>query len=84
MSDLPKALREQLASGFQLWSASIASHKQADDGTEKLLVQLADGGRVECVLLRDGHVAPFVSVARWAARWDACFAPADWMASSGV
>lgn len=54
MSDLPKALREQLASSFQLWTSSIAAHKQAEDGTEKLLVQLADGGRVECVLLRDG------------------------------
>lgn len=54
MSDLPKALREQLASSFSLWTATIAAHKQADDGTEKLLVQLADGGRVECVLLRDG------------------------------
>lgn len=54
MSDLPKALRELLSGSFQLWTTSIAAHKQADDGTEKLLVQLADGGRVECVLLRDG------------------------------
>ena len=54
MSDLPKSLREELASSFQLWTTTIATHKQAEDGTEKLLVQLADGGRVECVLLRDG------------------------------
>jgi 23S rRNA (adenine2503-C2)-methyltransferase len=54
MSDLPKALREQLAAEFQLWTATIAAHQTSSDGTEKLLVQLADGGRVECVLLRDG------------------------------
>ncbi|MGN6133103.1 MAG: 23S rRNA (adenine(2503)-C(2))-methyltransferase RlmN [Aureliella sp.] len=54
MSDLPKSLRELLGKSFRLWTATIATHQQADDGTEKLLVQLADGGRVECVLLRDG------------------------------
>lgn len=54
MSDLPKALRELLKSNFRLWVATVAAHQQAEDGTEKLLVQLADGGRVECVLLRDG------------------------------
>lgn len=54
MSDLPKSLRELLSASFRLWTATIATHQQAEDGTEKLLVQLADGGRVECVLLRDG------------------------------
>ncbi len=54
MSDLPKAMRQKLAEQFSLWTTSIAAHQQAEDGTEKLLVQLADGGRVECVLLRDG------------------------------
>ncbi len=29
-------------------------HNQTDDGTEKLLVKLADGEQIECVLLRDG------------------------------
>ncbi|MAT72967.1 MAG: 23S rRNA (adenine(2503)-C(2))-methyltransferase RlmN [Planctomycetaceae bacterium] len=53
MSDLPKAAREQLANAFRLWTASIAKHTTADDGTEKLLFGLADGGQVECVLLRD-------------------------------
>jgi 23S rRNA (adenine2503-C2)-methyltransferase len=32
----------------------VLRHLKADDGTEKLLLQLADGGRIECVLLRDG------------------------------
>ena len=53
MSDLPKKLREELDSSFRLWTPSVAAHQQAADGTEKLLLQLADGGRIECVLLRE-------------------------------
>lgn len=55
MSDLPKKLRAELAESFALWTTQIARHSQASDGTEKLLLQLADGGRIECVLLRDGE-----------------------------
>ena len=54
MTDLPQALRDELARDFTLWSSTIARHTQADDGTEKLLLTLADGGQIECVLLRDG------------------------------
>lgn len=54
MSDLPKPLRTALSEDFQLWSTQIVLHKQAVDGTEKLLLQLADGLRIECVLIREG------------------------------
>ncbi len=53
MTDLPQSLRDELAREFTLWSAQIARHSQADDGTEKLLLTLSDGGQIECVLLRD-------------------------------
>jgi len=53
MTDLPQGLRDELASQFTLWSTQIARHTQAEDGTEKLLLTLADGGQIECVLLRD-------------------------------
>ncbi len=53
MSDLPKVLRLALEESFRLWSASVAAHQTSDDGTEKLLFDLSDGGRVECVLLRE-------------------------------
>jgi 23S rRNA (adenine2503-C2)-methyltransferase len=43
-----------LAADFQIWSTRIAKHLQAEDGTEKLLLELKDGGLIECVLLRDG------------------------------
>jgi 23S rRNA (adenine2503-C2)-methyltransferase len=54
MTDLPKELRSQLAADFQLRSTRIQRHHRAADGTEKLLLQLADGNTIECVLLRDG------------------------------
>jgi 23S rRNA (adenine2503-C2)-methyltransferase len=53
MTDLPQTIRAELADGFQLWTTEIARHTRADDGTEKLLLTLADGGQIECVLLRD-------------------------------
>ena len=43
MTDLPQALREELAADFTLWNSTIARHTEADDGTEKLLLTLADG-----------------------------------------
>ncbi len=54
MTDLPKSLREALAAEFCLWTTQVVQHKHSDDGTEKLLLELADGQQIECVLLRDG------------------------------
>lgn len=54
MSDLSQSLRSVLAENFVLFACSIVRHQTSPDGTEKLLVGLADGGEVECVLLRDG------------------------------
>ena len=53
MTDLPQAMRAELAAEFTLWTSTIARHTKAEDGTEKLLLTLADGGQIECVLLRD-------------------------------
>jgi 23S rRNA (adenine2503-C2)-methyltransferase len=55
MTDLPQSLRDELGRDFTLWSTTIARHTRADDGTEKLLLTLADGGQVECVLLRERY-----------------------------
>jgi 23S rRNA (adenine2503-C2)-methyltransferase len=54
ITELPKDLRSQLAADFRIWTTTIAKHHQAADGTEKLLLELHDGQRIECVLLRDG------------------------------
>lgn len=53
MTDLGQSLRNELSEAFTLWTTSIVRHTQAADGTEKLLLALADGGQIECVLLRD-------------------------------
>jgi 23S rRNA (adenine2503-C2)-methyltransferase len=58
MTDLPQGLRDELAGEFTLWTTQIARHTQAEDGTEKLLLTLADGGQVECVLLRENTNTP--------------------------
>lgn len=55
MTDLPAALREELAAEFTLWTADVARHLTTDDGTEKLLLAWPDGHRIECVLLREGE-----------------------------
>ena len=39
---------------FTIWTTELLRHQQSSDGTEKLLLQLADGGTIECVLLREG------------------------------
>ncbi|MCO8125573.1 23S rRNA (adenine(2503)-C(2))-methyltransferase RlmN [Stieleria sp. TO1_6] len=55
MSDLPKKLREKLDQEFIVFGAREAAVQTSRDGTDKLLVRLADGGEVECVLLRGGN-----------------------------
>ena len=53
MKNLPKGLREALEDSFQVWAGKEAAVQTSSDGTDKLLIRLADGGEVECVLLRD-------------------------------
>ena len=54
MTDLPKALRAGLAADFRLWTTTIVARQTAADGTEKLLLALADGQQIECVLIKEG------------------------------
>ncbi len=53
MTDLSAELRQRLAAEFQIWTTRIAQHRKAADGSEKLLLELHDVQRIECVLLRD-------------------------------
>lgn len=54
MTDLPKGLRTELEQSFDFFRSTTVAIQDSEDGTQKLLLQLADGGRIECVLLRDG------------------------------
>ena len=53
MTDLPAALRTRLGETFSLWTSKVVEQRTSPDGADKLLLELADGGRIECVLLRD-------------------------------
>lgn len=51
MHNVPRMLRNSLGDRLPTRSTSIANVDQASCGTEKLLLELADGNRVECVLI---------------------------------
>jgi 23S rRNA (adenine2503-C2)-methyltransferase len=54
MHNVPARLRTQLEQRHPVRSSRPARFDRADDGTEKVLVQLNDGQTVECVLIPDG------------------------------
>lgn len=54
MTDLPLSLRERLGQEATVsTSVVVTSRQSAADGTRKLLLEYADGGRVEVVVLHD-------------------------------
>lgn len=53
MTDLPRALRTQLAEAFVPFSSRVAKHLRASDDTHKLLLELRDRKLIECVLIQD-------------------------------
>ncbi len=57
MTDLPLELRSRLDEECCILTSRVKTRREADDGTEKLLLELCDGELVECVLLRNarGH-----------------------------
>src|SRR6266852_3814678 len=50
MTDLPRNLRRALADEFEPLGTRIAHHAKSPDGTHKLLLQLKDDQKIECVL----------------------------------
>ena len=59
MSDLGRALRTQLAGRFQIATPSIVRHEHSDDGTQKLVLALADRRQIECVYIPDTPAQTF-------------------------
>jgi 23S rRNA (adenine2503-C2)-methyltransferase len=55
MSDLPRALRERLASRFSIPRLEIDVDQQSSDGTRKFLFRLADGQAIEAVAIPEGQ-----------------------------
>jgi len=53
MTDLPRELREQLATRFALTTPELVQRERSIDGTEKFLLRLADGTHIESVFIPD-------------------------------
>jgi len=53
ITTLPRRLRAELAEAFTIFPSQTVTHQIATDRTEKLLLELHDGHRVECVLMRE-------------------------------
>ena len=53
MSNLPRELRATLASDFALATPHVLSRDRSIDGTEKFLLELGDGDRIESVFIPD-------------------------------
>src|SRR4051794_25168778 len=53
MTDLPKRLRQELSETFVPLSSRVVRHLTASDGTHKLLLAMADGKLIECVLIQE-------------------------------
>lgn len=53
MSDLPKALRDELGTRFRFGTPRCVDRLRSNDGTEKFLFELEDGRRIESVFIPD-------------------------------
>lgn len=53
MSDLSRRLREALEADWSVFGTTVALHRVAPDGTDKLLLECHDGRRIECVLMAE-------------------------------
>jgi len=53
MLDLPRAFRQRVADELPVQTLRPLRHWVSSDGTEKLLLETADGRLVECVLMRE-------------------------------
>ena len=59
MTDLSRALREQLAAEFALGTPRVVADDRSVDGTRKLLLELADRRRIEAVFIPDTPAMTF-------------------------
>jgi 23S rRNA (adenine2503-C2)-methyltransferase len=59
MTDLPRGLRATLASEFTLTTPRVAARERSIDGTEKFLLELADGAQIESVFIPDTPAMTF-------------------------
>ncbi|MQA30083.1 MAG: 23S rRNA (adenine(2503)-C(2))-methyltransferase RlmN [Luteitalea sp.] len=59
MTDLSRGLRTVLATRFTLTTPQVVTHERSSDGTQKLLLRLADGLEIESVFIPDTPAMTF-------------------------
>ncbi|MFP5379241.1 MAG: 23S rRNA (adenine(2503)-C(2))-methyltransferase RlmN, partial [Vicinamibacteria bacterium] len=59
MTDLSRALRARLAERFDLRTPEVVGHEVSEDGTQKFVLALADGRRIESVYIPDTPAQTF-------------------------
>jgi len=59
MTDLPLALRARLAAEFSISTPATVADERSSDGTRKLLLEMADGRRIEAVFIPDTPAMTF-------------------------
>lgn len=59
MTDLSRDLRKRLADEFVVRTAKVVARERSVDGTEKFLLELADGRRIESVYIPDTPAMTF-------------------------
>src|SRR3954463_1091607 len=59
MTDLSRALRTQLQDEVIMGTPTVVGDEQSVDGTRKLVMQLADGRRIESVFIPDTPAMTF-------------------------
>jgi len=59
MTNLPRELREALGRDFRIATPAVAKHERSEDGTQKLVLRLADDRQIECVFIPDTPAQTF-------------------------
>jgi len=59
MTDLPRELREALATKFRLTTPALVQREKSVDGTEKFVLRLSDGRAIESVFIPDTPAMTF-------------------------
>ena len=59
MSDLGRGLRAQLSERFRIDTPATVRHEHSEDGTQKLVLALADRRQIECVYIPDTPAQTF-------------------------
>jgi 23S rRNA (adenine2503-C2)-methyltransferase len=73
MTDIAKDLRPRLAERFTILRLALLDRQVAEDGTQKLLLELPDGLRIECVIIPEERRLTLCVSSQVGCRWGCQF-----------